>query len=48
MSDIPSIEAVDVQLQYCNRNELRVWVTEHVANVAREPRKIGNGQLAQG
>ena len=42
VSDIPSIKAVDVQLQYCDRNELWAWVTEHAAGAARDPRRIIN------
>ena len=37
MSDIPSIDAVDVKLQYCHLIGLRVWVTKHAANAARVP-----------
>ena len=48
MSDIPSIKAVDVQLQYFDRNELKAWVTEHAADAAREPGRIVNGRFAQG
>ena len=45
MLDNPSIEQVDVQLQYCDRNELRAWVTEQAGDAAREPGRIVSGRF---
>ena len=48
MLDQPNIEAVDIQLQYCNQNKLRAWVIENSGDAAMEPHRIVSGLFAQG